>query len=134
MAQKIAFFTELFKLDEDEEETEDTEDAAVILKQFKPLRQSLQSEERAFLGCKPSSLLLNVSTAEASSSLVQSPSQPSRTPSRVNTSGSSCPVEMVKSAKIPPKKGVKRKRGESLELLPESQQIFKGLQFCMVAR
>lgn len=30
-----------------------------------------------------------------------------------------------------PKTGMKRKRGESLEVLPESQKIFTGLSFCM---
>lgn len=30
-----------------------------------------------------------------------------------------------------PKTGTKRKRGESLEVLPESQKIFTGLSFCM---
>lgn len=30
-----------------------------------------------------------------------------------------------------PKNGMKRKRGESLEVLPESQRIFTGLSFCM---
>jgi len=30
-----------------------------------------------------------------------------------------------------PKTGTKRKRGESLEVLPDSQKIFTGLSFCM---
>ena len=121
MAQKIVFFTELFRLDEDEEETEDPEDAAVILKQFKPLRQSRQCEQRAFLRCETSSPLSNTSVVEASSPLIQLPSEPSRRPPRVK-------------AKVTPKKKGKRKRGQSLELLSDSQQIFKGLEFCMKAQ
>lgn len=133
MAQKIAFFTELFKLDEDEEETEDPEDAAVILRQFKPLPKSLQSEERGLLGCKTSSLLSNASAVQASSSSNQSPSEPLRRSSRVNISSSSYPVKMVKLAKVTPKKKTSRRKGsEPLKSLPDSQQIFKGLEFCMI--
>ena len=132
MARKIAFFTELFELDEDEEETEDPEDAAVILRQFKPLRQPFQNEKRAFLGCETSSLLSSSSAVQASSSSIHSPSQPSQRPSPVNISNSSCPAKTVKSAKVTPRKKGKRKRAESPELLSDSQQIFKGLEFCMI--
>lgn len=128
MAQKIAFFTELFKLDEDEEEIEDPEDAAVILRQFKPVRQPLRSEKRMFHGCKTSSSLVNVSAVEASSSLTQ------QRPSPVNVSDSCRPVKTVKSAKVALRRKGKRKRSESLELLPDSQQIFKGLEFCTFAQ
>lgn len=134
MAPKTAFFTELFKLDEDEEETEHPEEAAVILKQFKPLRQPPRSEERTFLGRKISAPLPNASPVEASSSLIQSPPELLRRPSCVDVSSRGRPVEMVKPAKAPPKKMGKRKRGEPLELLPDSQQIFKGLEFCMIVQ
>ena len=132
MAQKIAFFTELFKLDEDDEETEDPEDAAVILRQFKPLRQPSQSEKRAFLGCGTSSFLSSSSAVQASLSSIHSPSQPLQRPSRINISDSSCPAKTVKLAKVTSRKRGKRKRAESLDLLSDSQQIFKGLEFCMI--
>lgn len=136
MAQKTAFFTELFKLDEGEEETEDPEDPAVILRQFKPLHQPNQSERRAILGRETPSFLSSSSAVQAScsSSLIQSPSQPSRRRSQVIIPSSSCPVKMVKSAKVTSKKKKgKRKRAEPPDLLPDSQQLFKGLEFCMIS-
>ena len=134
MAQKTTFFSELSKLDESEEETEDPEDAAVILRQFKPLHKPCQSEKGAPLGRETPSFLSSSSAVQASSFLIQSPSQPSRRRSQVIISSSSCPLKIVKSAKVTPKKKKgKRKRAELPDLLPDSQQIFKGLQFCMIS-
>lgn len=135
MAQKFAFFTELFKLDEDEEETEDPEDAAVILRQFEPLNKTLQNGKKEIRRReKTPTVLASSSAVQASSSLIQSPSKPSRRRSQANISSSSRPVKIVKSAKVTPKeKKGKRKRAEPLDLLPDSQQIFKGLEFCMIS-
>lgn len=134
MDQKVAFFTELFGLDEDEDETEDPEDAAVIMRQFKaPCKPHNNSEEAAPLERTTSAAVSNASSQAASSS-IKSPSELVRVPSAIENPSSFRPVEVVKPAKAAPKRKGKRKRGQSPELIPDSQQIFKGLAFCMIAQ
>lgn len=128
MAQKIAFFKELFQLDEDEDETEDPNDAAVILRQFNIPCKPPHREERSFLGPRIKPRIPTPPPVEVSSP-VKSPPVHVPVPSVRST-----PLKMVPPAKRLSKSKGKRKRGECLELLPDSQQIFKGLAFCMIAQ
>jgi hypothetical protein len=128
MEEKIAFFTELFKLDEDDEEIEDPEDAAVILRQFKPPCKLPQPEERA----RNTLVQLPDDSLKEASSPIQSP--PKLVP---KSSVGKRPSQRRSVDKQPPTKAAsekkgKRKRDQPLELLPDSQQIFKGLTFCMI--
>lgn len=135
MDQKVAFFTELFALDEDEDETEDSEDPAVIMRQFKaPCKPHISEEEEAPLERTTSALVPNASSSQAASSSIQSSSQPTRMPPAIGNSNTSSPVEVVKPAKAAPKMKGKRKRVHSPKLIPDSQQIFKGLAFCMISQ
>jgi hypothetical protein len=131
MEEKIAFFTELFKLDEDDEETEDPEDAAVILRQFKPPCKPPQPEERAPLERNTLVQLPDNSLKEASSS-IQPPPKLVPKASVGNRPSQRRSVDKQPPTKVASEKKGKRKRDQPLELLPDSQQIFKGLTFCMI--
>jgi hypothetical protein len=133
MAQKIAFFKELFQLDEDEEEAEDPNDAAIILRQFNIPCKAPNRDDRSFLGPRIKARLPVASPVEVSSP-IKSPTGHVPVPSLLSTPHVHDPLEMVPPAKTSSKNKGKRKRGGSLELLPDSQQIFKGLAFCMIAR
>ena len=137
--EKEALFDELYQLDNEDSE-EDQSNASVILRHSRlPLPRSdvwaRAPRNRAIHCFRPEqSLLRTVSapladTAEKSSFSSITSSRPSEQVI-VDT-----PIIVKKSAAMTTQKEAskttgKRKRGQSLELKPESQQIFIGLAFC----
>lgn len=154
--QKEAFFNELFQLDDKEEnEPVDSYDVASLLRQCKardtshvsPLPPSVKG---IFLrSIKASTPLARTTSAPLPSLKTPLPAQVDivyQTPPVATTTlrralesigritsgprpngsrqGADGSVEMPKAIK-------KRKRGRSLDMMPDSQQIFKGLGFCM---
>lgn len=149
--EKETLFDELYQLDEDDSGEEDQSDASVILRQS---RLALALPRSNVSARAPSNRVIHSSRPEQS--LLRTVSAPLTQPSVSNhrqanvverssfsSTASSKPFEQIiidtpimpkKSAgmtaqKEAPKTG-KRKRGQSLELKPESQQIFNGLAFC----
>ena len=142
---KEAFFEELYQLDHDSSE-EDQSNASVILRESKFTASSSSKE------LTPINRVIHSSRQHSLSRTVSAPlpqaSNPSQSKLRVNSSFSSTvspkpstqviidtPIIVKKAANMSAQKEVskmirKRKRGQSLELKPESQQIFSGLAFC----
>ena len=122
---KKAFFEELYQLDQDYSE-EDQSNAGVILRQSKPISS-------------PSKVLTPDNLPQASSlpkvKLLAKSSSPPESPKPSTQVIFDTPTIGKKAANMPAQKGPskmigKRKRGQSLEMKPESQQIFSGLAFC----
>lgn len=148
-AKKIAFFAELYELDEPDDESEDTSGIDLILQQSKtPTRslpkQNLSQTLRSYhsLGRTTSAPLPNLSShAPNEVHVIQDGPSPSPVPiinsalqCQVTVHGRKMPNDgAAPISRKPLSKAVgKRKRGQSLEPIPDSQQIFKGLAFCMV--
>ena len=150
--EKETLFDELYQLDEDDSGEEDQSDVSVILRQS---RLALALPRSKFSARAPTNRVIHSSRPEQS--LLRTVSAPLPQPSVSNhrqanvverssfsSTASSKPSEQIvidtpimpkKTAgmtaqKEAPKTTGKRKRGQSLELKPESQQIFNGLAFC----
>lgn len=151
-AQKIAFFTDLFLLDEPEEE-DDNEGNAENKDEFQKTVSSILKPRNAHADRHnpiiPSSQPGINSSQNHKTSAQLSPANEKDTSILKLTSYDSNhivkPVSIDQAIKNSPKmpravtitksagKNVKkRKRDETLEVLPENQQIFRGLVFCMV--
>lgn len=146
-AKKIAFFKDLHELDESDDESEDTSEIGLILQQSKIPPRSLpkthlNSPLRSCypLGRTTSAPLPKSSNAPNEVNKIQD--GPCRSPVPIvspaihceaNVDGHKMPNGGVAQTSTKPlfKAKGKRKRGQSLELIPDSQQIFKGLAFCM---
>lgn len=154
---KQAFFQELFQLDDEtDEERVDRYDVASILRQCKARATShvpplLPSAKDIFLRSTKASTPLARTTSAPLPGLktpltaqvdivyetppVATPILPKaseligRTTSGAGLNGSR---QRADGASGMPKANKKRKRGRSLDVMPESQQIFKGLGFCML--
>ena len=148
--KKKAFFKELYQLDESEGE-QDRSGATLMLRQSKgyneredpwtplPKRRLIRSSR----AIQPFGWTISTSSpisrpGEETVDVVEDTPLPSAMPLRrmparegVNCTTSSVIAPVAKSDR--PEKGPKgrgkRKRGQSLELVPESQRIFKGLSF-----
>lgn len=143
-AKKISFFKELNELDESDDESEDTSKIDLILRQSKSPPHSLSKQP--LRSCYP---LARTSSAPLPNSSSHAPNEvhmiqdrpcPSPVPMvssdlsfQVTVDGHKMPNGGVTATSINPlsKSKGKRKRGQSLEPIPDSQQIFKGLAFCM---
>ena len=123
--KKEAFFHELYQLD-DESEEEDLSDADAILRRSKSTTKARANKNRLIRSSGPKHSLGRTITSFSSimarkaqkDEVLDTPhdgSQPSKAKGSAKDNG-------------------KRKRGQSLALLPESQQIFKGLIFCTYYR
>ena len=147
---KEALFHELYQLDEESSGEEDRSDASVILRQSRhPL---LASDISASI---PRNRVIHSSNLEQSlfrTVSAPSPQLSASSPRRANVVEKSTfssttsskfseqvifetPITAKKTAnmtaqKVASKATGKRKRGQPLELKPESQQIFNGLAFC----
>ena len=146
---KEALFRELYQLDEDSSE-EDQSNASVILRESR--LASLGSDVTASIGRDKA-----IHSSRRERSLLRTVSAPLPQPSASNPhqaevvekrsfTSTACsklseqvildtPIMTKKNTsmtarKEPPKAIGKRKRDQSIELKPESQQIFKGLGFC----
>ena len=148
-AKKIAFFAELHELDEPDDESEDTSGIDLILQQSKTPPRSLPKQIpsqrlRSYysLGRTTSAPLPNPSSdAPNEVHIIQDGPSPSPVPiinsalqCQVTVNGRKMPNDGAAPITTKPlsKATGKRKRGQSLEPIPDSQQIFKGLAFCMV--
>ena len=122
---KEAFFEELYQLDQDSSE-EDQSNASVILRQSKPI--SSPSKALTPNNIPQASSLPRVKLLAKSSSPPESPKRSAQVIFDTPTIGKKA-ANM--SAQQGPSKYIgKRKRDQPLELKPESQQIFSGLAFC----
>ena len=146
---KEAFFRELYQLDEDSDE-EDQSNASVILRESR--LASLGSHVSASIGrdkaihsSRREQSLLRTVSAPLPQPIASKPRQADVVEKRSFSSTVSLksseqvildtPIMMKKNTSMTAQKGAskatgKRKRGQSIELKPESQQIFKGLGFC----
>lgn len=136
-AAKEAFFDALYELDEDSQ-GEETCNASVILRQSRPSksgsRDRSSSRPHSTIGSISSGpLLTRTTSAPMSHSLrnktsdISSKSQSqeaSRTPNMAK------PFDSTDFPRASLKQSGKRKRGESIQIMPEAQQIFNGLSFC----
>lgn len=146
-AKKIAFFTDLYELDESDDESDDTSEIGRILRQSKILvpPRSLPKLTPHLRSCHPlgrttSAPLPNSSNAPNKVHISQGGPCPDPVPIVNPAFQNHITVDRHKmsngkvattSTKPLSKAKGKRKRGQSLELIPDSQQVFKGLSFCM---
>ncbi|MCJ1461503.1 hypothetical protein MMC07_000100 [Pseudocyphellaria aurata] len=145
-AKKIAFFKELYELDEPDDESEDTSGIGLILRQSTIPPSNPHPSERLRssnpLGRTTSAPLANSSSnARNKAHVLQDGPSPSPVPNLnsplhegVPGAGQNMPASGVTATSRKPlsKATGKRKRGQSLELVPDSQQIFKGLAFYFI--
>ena len=137
---KETFFDELYKLDDSESE-EDGSNAEEILRQSRDLTQRNRGVQRSRPDqpfgrtvSAPVPLILTPSR-DRLDDFVKAPisSLPSHTAKRdtfVDTSRQNKQTHDGTVLKNGYRANNKRKRGQSLSLMPESQQIFKNLSFC----
>ncbi len=147
---KEAFFDELYQLDEEESSEEDQSNASVILGQSRlALPWSSVSvitpRNDIIHSSRPDNSLLRTVSAPLPQLLALDPHQNNAVDKDSFSSTVSSklseqviidtPIMAKKTANMTAQKELsriigKRKRGQSLELKPESQQIFSGLAFC----
>ena len=146
---KEILFNELYQLDEDSTE-EDRSNASVILRQstlsLPPKRVSARSPGNIILHSsrREQSLLRTVSaplprlstSSPRQANVVERSSFSSAVSSKLSQKAViDTPIIAKKNADMTQKKASKttrkRKRGQSLELKPESQQVFNSLGFCL---
>lgn len=140
---KKAFFDELYQLDKEESSQEDQSNLSLILGQSR-LPRSIPTT-RLPHSLRPEQPLLRTVSAPLPQPSASSPRQPNAVEkSLYSPMVSSKPSDQIvidtpiktknnpsmTAHKETSKTSGKRKRGQSLELKPESQQIFKGLAFC----
>ena len=148
--EKEALFDELYQLDEEDSSEEDQSNASVILRQNKPALPWSDVLARA-----PRSRVINSPRPEQSllrtvSATLPQPSASNRHQTNIverssffSTASSNPSQQVIIDTPIITKEFVgmtarngasrtigKRKRSESLEVKPESQQIFNRLAFC----
>lgn len=156
--QKIALFQQLYQLDESEEEPEGI-DQIDILRHSKSINHASEKKvpsspspaqklSRPLSSCHPFGRTTSAPLPQApslESNKVQiicdnprsspiSTVNPVYDPAMVDGHAlSSCGSNVVTTKDVRKAKG-KRKRGLSLEVIPESQQVFRGLTFCKTTR
>lgn len=147
-AKKIAFFNELNELDESDDESMDTSKIDLILRQSESPPHSLSKQRlsQPLRSCYPlgrtRSAPLPNSSSHAPNEVLMIQDRPCPSPVPIVNSDFSFQVAVdghkmlnggvtATSTKPLSKSKGKRKRGQSLESIPDSQQIFKGLAFCM---
>jgi len=153
-ASKEAFFNDLYKLDDEEITDEGENEIALVLKTSKKTAViAITPEQRATVDARlptsmgrtmssPVSLVRprgpsrldsddvidRVKETPIASASVRLPSSKQTTVYPKLSRGES--ASTARQTKPASKAGKKRKRGQSLEPLPESQQIFRGKAFC----
>ena len=152
---KKEFFAEVYKLDEEEIEEEDLSHASEFLKSSRSIATSkrhggpkpnkiLERTVSAPLPATASTLLRltrNKSPAPSSTLLTAKRQTLDEAPASIKNTEPDirplrkAPLGLAKLADIPtpqnmPKTSGKRKRAQSLEMKPESQQVFRGCSFC----
>ncbi len=146
---KEAFFDELYQLDEEESSEEEQSNASVILAQSRLAPRSgvtaIMPRNGLIHSSRPENSLLRTVSAPLPQLLALNPHQTDGVDKGSFSSTVSSklseqvvidtPIMAKKTAdmtaqKEPSKTIGKRKRGQSLDLKPESQQIFSGFAFC----
>ena len=144
--EKEAFFTELYQLDESGEEEDVTplkafEKLEPRFSASQPLTPKVLSSHHSLSRTVSAPLqLVQLLKSENPSFIEETPPATAIAATRITEATTSAmkrnPISKsfttpcdARNTKIP-KTGTKRKRGESLEVLPESQKIFTGLSFC----
>ena len=146
---KEALFNELYQLDEEDSSEEDRSNASVILRQSRLslVRKDVSARSPrniVLLSSRPEQSLLRTVSAPLPRLSTSSPRQAdvverssfsSTVSSRLSQKAIiDTPIIAKKIADMTQKKASKttrkRKRGQSLELKPDSQQIFNSLGFC----
>ncbi|CAD6576336.1 MAG: hypothetical protein ASARMPREDX12_007849 [Alectoria sarmentosa] len=133
--EKETLFDELYQLDEDDSGEEDQSGVSVILRQSRlalalprskfsaraptPLPQPSVSNHRQANVVETSAFSSTASSKPSEQIVIDTPIMPKKTAG-------------LTAQKEAPKTTRKRKRGQSLELKPESQQIFNGLAFYFI--
>ena len=127
-SEKAAFFKELSELDNEDEGPEDTSGASELLASSRKEPRVIRSTVSTALHETPvlnRAILVPLSKSHSPwsehVSIVKETPYITRQPS---TTARQLSAGKMKASK-------KRKRGKSLELVPESQQVFRGLIFCM---
>ena len=148
---KEALFHELYRLDEDSSE-EDQSNASVILRESRlaPLASDVSAStasEKAIHSSRRERSLVRTVSAPLPQPSASKPRQAGVTEKRSFTSTESSkvseqaildtPIMAKKITSMAAQKGAskaigKRKRNQLIELKPESQQIFKDLGFCIL--
>jgi hypothetical protein len=144
--EKEALFSEIYQLDDGSEE-EDLSNADAIIRYSNSSTQARANKNPLFHPSRSSHSIGR--TISAPSPRISTATGYSASPASVNTSFSSNmarkaqrdevhetahDINQLSKSKGGTKVNGKRKRGQSLALMPESQQIFKGLSFCAYYR
>lgn len=142
MAQKRAFFEELWNLDEESDDEPEKCDAAAVLDKCEPSESRKKRNE--LLGSKkpagpPSGRSLSRTTSaplpKPSTSIPRVPTTRTASPLQQTATHSVKDKKIYENAPVTGMKAVtsetsrKRKRAESFNLMPESRQVFKGCLF-----
>lgn len=132
-AIKVDFFQEIYALDEPDDETEDTAGISEILKGSKTTPSPELSQRRG-RNNRRGNAQNPVSAEEVAepfppAAILELSHTNSQTLSKEKAMHSS-EVNISRTKNIATAARGKRKRGDGLEILPEAQQLFKGLAFC----
>lgn len=138
-AIKVAFFKEIYELDEPDDETEDTAGISEILRDSKKVPSPELPQRRGrisvsnLLGNRHNPVPVEVNKETSwtfpPDVILEPPSTDDEVLIKENAMHNS-EVNIARTKKaIKAAKG-KRKRGDALQILPEAQQLFKGLAFC----
>ena len=146
--EKKALFDELYQLDEEDSGEEDQSNASVILRQSRRAQSSISAKaprdriihssrpEKSLLRTVSAPLLQPTASNHAQNDLAKRSSFSSTASSKaseqviIDTPIIAKKIAGMTTQKAGSKTTGKRKRGQSLELKPESQQIFNRLAFC----
>lgn len=138
-AVKVAFFKELYALDEPDDETEDTAGISEILRDSKkvPSPEIPQRRRRMLVSNLRGNahMISNPVSAEKvpepfpQAAILEQP--PTNDQVLINDNAMhSSEVNIACTKNVATAARGKRKRGDGPEILPEAQQLFKGLAFC----
>lgn len=139
---KVAFLKEIYALDEPDDETEDTAGISEILRDSKKVPSPESSQRKGSIvvsnrrgnGHKisnpvPVKVNKNVRGPCPPAAIVEPPPTNDQVLIKENAMHSS-ELNIARSKKVATAAKGKRKRGYALDILPEAQQLFKGLAFC----
>lgn len=133
-AIKVAFFKEIYALDEPDDETEDTAGISEILRDSKkaPSPELPQRRGRSNLRGNAHNPVSAEKVAEPfpPAAILEPPPTNGQTLTKEKAMHSS-EVNISRTKNIATAAGGKRKRGDGLEIPPEARQLFKGLAFCL---
>lgn len=138
-AIKAAFFKEIYALDEPDDETEDTAGISEILRDSKKLPSPESPQRRGRMSVNNRRGNAHIISNPVPAEKVPEPFPPAATleppptDDQVLIKGNamhSSEVNIARTKKVATAARRKRKRGDALEILPEAQQLFKGLEFC----